>query len=385
MRRLLLVLWAFLSAGAGASTDVPAASRERAPESIVGEVAKAPASTDRQMVVRKDAGDEITVTFSDTTAFLRARPGATTLEGATRIAAADVVAGDRVLCRGDRAADGQTLAANRIVVMTRADLEARRTREREDWRRRGLSGVITAADPASHEVTVRMAGGSQTVIVAAGAPGIAFRRYPPSSVRFDDARPSSFAELAAGDQVRVLGDRSPDGTHVSAEQIVSGAFRVLRGVVADLDAGRGVLTVRDNARGGGLVALSLAPNALVRRLPPMLVMRLLRTAQGEAGGARPGAPAAAPAVPAAMGRVPDPDELLERLPPIGFGDMRKGEEVAALGPRQSDATGLTAIKLAVWAVEAWPEARGSRGRREGGEGQADPFAEVLGGFGETPW
>ena len=365
-------------------------------DNVVGELASVTVA-EKRLIVHKDSGGEAAVSYDERTSFLRTRPGATSLEGATAMTPAELAAGDRLLCRGTLDAAGAGLSANRVVVMTRGDVDARRQREREDWQRRGVAGVVSTVDPAAHEIGVRVAqnGVAKTIVVEAGAPALVFRRYAPASVRFSDARPGSFADVAVGDQVRVLGNRSADGSRVVAEQIVSGAFRVVRGVVSEVDAAKGTLVVRDGSRGSGLVAVTVGPETLLRRLPPMMVMRLLRTADGGAAGAEGPAsaspaggvaPTASGAGWAGAGRPPNPDEARERLPPATLAELSKGDEIAVLGPKQADALAWPAIKLAVWTLPSWPAAGGGgRGRGEAGPGSADPFSDLLGVGGETPW
>jgi hypothetical protein len=379
MTPFLLLLSVSLCAGAGTT------------ESILGEVVSAPADGERRFVVKKDDGGQLAVAFADGTRFLRLRPGATTLAETTPIGTGDLLPGDRVLCRGTPGAEATPWTASLVVVMRRADLDEQHAREREDWRRRGVSGVVVALDPATREITARLAG-SRTQVVVVSDPRTLFRRYAPGSLRFADALSSSFAELAVADQVRVLGDRTADPTRILAEQVVSGAFRVVRGMLSDVDASRSTVSVRETARyegdargRGGLVIVALGHDTLLRRLPPALVMRLRRTAEGvpRVEGS-PRAEGGAADDPAGRLRAPDPDELLERLPPILVQDLRKGDELAALGPRGPETESLTAIKLVVWTVEAWPEAR-TRARRNGSEEPTDPFVDVLGLGGENPW
>jgi hypothetical protein len=384
------------AARAGVLAAALAAAALPGRDNVVGELASLSSAAQR-LVVRKDGGGELTVSYDEHTAFLRTRPGATSLEGATAMPPAELAAGDRLLCRGTLDGSGARLSANRVVVMTRGDVEARRQREREDWQRRGIAGVVSAVDPVTHEISVRITqnGALKTVVVGAGAPAVVFRRYAPASVRFSETCPGSFADVATGDQLRVLGNHSADGTRVVAEQIVSGAFRVVRGVVSDVDAAKGKLVVRDGSRGGGLVAVAVGPDTLLRRLPPMMVARLLRAAEGPtagaegSGGSSPAgraAPAASGGGWAGAGRAPDPDEALDRLPPATLAEMSKGDEIAVLGPKQADAVAWPAIKLAVWTLPSWPSGgRGGRGRGEAGPGSADPFSDLLGVGGETPW
>jgi hypothetical protein len=386
-------------------------------DNVVGEAASV-STAEHRVVLKKDGGGEVTVSYDDKTTLLRALPGAKTLEGATPVQAQDITAGDRLLCRGTLDPAGAALAANRIVVMTRGDVEARRKKEQEDWQKRGIAGIVSAVDAAGNELSVRLPGAAgaaaKSVVVEAGAPGVVFRRYAPTSVRFADAKPGSFADLAVGDQVRVLGNRNADGSRLTAERVLSGAFRVVRGVVADVDAAKGTLTVRE---GKGTVTVAVGPDTLLRRLPPMMVMRLMRGAEGgggwpaagggasAAGAGSPGggAPAAATgqgtaAAPAGGprqggagawgGRLPDPDEALERLPATTLAQIAKGEDVAILGPKQADAAAWPAIKLAAWTMPSFPAANaGGRGGGRGGAGGggADAFSDVLGFGGENPW
>jgi hypothetical protein len=355
-------------------------------DSVVGAVfAVSPGG--QGVVLRKDGGGELTVSWNAGTTFLRARPGATSLEGATPVEPAQIADGDRLLCRGTLDPKGTTLSANRVVLMTRADVEGRREREHEDWRRRGVTGVVSAVDAARQEIALRVSqnGTAKTLMVDAGAPGVRFRRYAPGSIRFADARPSTLGELTVGDQVRVLGNRSADGLRVAAEEVVSGAFRVVRGTVATVDLTAGTLAVHESGRAGSLVPVTVRPDSLLRRLPPMMVARLLRAAEGAVGaapaaGSSPGGTAGGWN---GAGRAPDPDEAFERLPAVTLGDVSRGDEIAVLGPKQASAAGLPAIKVAVWATPQWPSGRGVRGAA-GGQGQADPFTELL-GAGEMPW
>ncbi|HXY38805.1 MAG TPA: hypothetical protein VEQ10_04000 [Vicinamibacteria bacterium] len=373
-------------------------------DTVVGEAASVVPAESR-LVVHKDGGGEVTVTWDAKTVMLRAKPGATSLEGATPLQPSEITSGDRLLCRGTLDASGGALAANRLVVMTRGDVEARRAREQEDWRKRGMAGVVTAVDPATRQITVRVAqaGVTHPVVVDAAAQDVQYRRYAPASVRFSDSRPGSFDQVAAGDQIRVLGTRSPDGARVTAEQVVSGAFRVVRGTVAEVDPATRTLQVRESGSGHGLVRVAVGNDALVRRLPPMMVMRLLRASEpagagASAGGATGGGPATgagqAAGGPAAAagaggrwaGRSSDPDEMLERLPAVTAAEIQKGEEIAVLGPKQDGAAELPAMKVAVWTTPSVPSGRGGgRGRAEAGAGGTDPFADLLGVGGESPW
>ena len=79
--------------------------------------------------------------------------------------------------------------------------------------------------PYSGDKITLTTGAGQTVNVVT-TPQTTFRRYAPDSVKFSDAKPSSMSELKAGDQARVLGDKTGDA--VTAEVVVSGSFPQFR-------------------------------------------------------------------------------------------------------------------------------------------------------------
>src|SRR5580704_9830587 len=87
----------------------------------VGVVTKIDAA-ERQIVLKTDAGAEITVALQPTASFRRVAPGENDLRNATTIAITDINAGDRVLARGRPSDDQKTVAATLIVVMSQADI-----------------------------------------------------------------------------------------------------------------------------------------------------------------------------------------------------------------------------------------------------------------------
>ena len=64
------------------------------------------------------------------------------------------------------------------------------------------------------------------------------RRYAPDSVKFDDAKPGTLDQIKPGDQLRARGTKNADGNELAAEEIVSGTFRNVAGVVVATDRGR---------------------------------------------------------------------------------------------------------------------------------------------------
>jgi len=331
----------------------PAAARL---QRLLGEVTSADAAA-RRIHLKTDAGVLIEVVADDKTSFVRAQPGARDLAGATPVTLAEIAPGDRLLARGILSDDQKTLAARQVVVMSHADIAQKQEQDRAEWRRRGISGVVKALDPAVREITVetRSLMGSQTVVISAADGKATFRRYAPASARFSDSVSSSFAELQVGDQVRVLGDRASDGSRVDAEQVVSGAFQIVSGAVKAV-AGREV-TIVDNETHRPLT-VTVAADAMARRLPAEMAARLAMRSRAaaarsaETGDRRPGG-------------APSLQDMLERLPPMPIDELKPGDQVAVSSPKAHEPGRIDAAVL-VAGIEPLLETR-PRGRAGGGE------------------
>ncbi|HYG80656.1 MAG TPA: hypothetical protein VD861_09730, partial [Pyrinomonadaceae bacterium] len=170
MKKLLLV---FALAGAvftvtARAQNGPSDAIRPGHEQLIGEVASLDAGSG-QITVKTASGQNVTFQVDDETSFLRIAPGERSLDGAEKITRADIAVGDRVLVRGGAsgASGGQPFTARQLIVVSRQALDSRREREREDWRRRGLNGRVTALNPAAKEITVsvRSREGAQDVIV----------------------------------------------------------------------------------------------------------------------------------------------------------------------------------------------------------------------------
>src|SRR4051794_33448813 len=100
------------------------------------------------------AGGSVTVALDANTKYLRVPPKEPDLKKATKINASEIGVGDRVLAV-TRPAEAQKQAlASTVVVMTKDDLAKKQDADRAEWQRRGVSGTVTAVDPAKSEITV---------------------------------------------------------------------------------------------------------------------------------------------------------------------------------------------------------------------------------------
>jgi hypothetical protein len=315
----------------------------------------------KQLTVKTDAGSVVTVALSDATNYSRLPPGEVTMAKATKIALADLGVGDRVLASGKVADDHKSIAARTLVVMTKTDIAKKQDEERLAWRQRGILGVVSALKPDTKEVTIstRTATGSQPVIIAVSEK-VDLRRYAPDSIKFSDAKPSGFAELKVGDQVRALGDKSADGTHFTPEKVVSGAFRTVAGSITAIDAATGEIKIKELEKKEALTIVVKADSVL-RKFPAEFGMMGGRGpggagAQGGPGGAGASAqtpPANRPTQGGAAGATggqgaggrPNIQEMLERLPTIAVADLKVGDTIIVSSTKGADPTRLTAITL----------------------------------------
>ena len=349
---------------------------------VIGEI-KSIDGTAKQVIVRADSGTLTTVNLSEKAQYLRVAPGEKSLTNATNIALADVGEGDRVLAQGRPSSEGKSLSGLRLVVMTKADIAKKHDQERADWRRRGVLGMVASVNPTAKEVTITsrtLMGTSQSVIIPI-TDKVMIRRYPPDSIpKFSEAKPSRFEELKAGDQVRALGDKSADGTHLSAEEVVFGSFRLVGGTVTAIDAATGEVKISD-LKSKQPLTIVIKSDSVLRRFPENFGAMLGGGGMGPGSGAPPqggakpsqaqsqgqgqsqaqgqGQAARAQGSPGQGGGAGAPQgggmrmgggnmtmaEMLERLPTISINELKVGDVVIMSSIRGADPTRITAISL----------------------------------------
>jgi len=266
---LLLTLIGVLGLSNNVFAQTPTASPAAPAITIViGEV-KAIDAPAKQIIVRTDSGVIVTVNLSDKTQYKRMAPGAKTLDTATIITLADVGQGDRVWARWRAGADQKTVPTPQLIVMSKADLAKKQEQERAEWRRRGVSGIVASVNPSTREITVSsrtLMGASQAVIIPV-TDKVMMRRYPPDTIpKYSEAKPSKFEEVKAGDQLRALGDKTPDGTHLTAEEVVFGTFRIAGGTVTAIDAATNQIKINDLQTKKPLTII-VKPESVLRRFP----------------------------------------------------------------------------------------------------------------------
>ncbi|HKO97952.1 MAG TPA: hypothetical protein VJU86_13225 [Pyrinomonadaceae bacterium] len=343
---------------AQSSTTAPAGQQAPDPgitaNGAIGEIKVIDVSA-KQLIIKTDAGSLVNVSLSDATVFMRLAPGEKTLTNATKVAFTDVGEGDRVWARGKVAEDRKSVPATALIIMNKVDIAKKQEAERAEWKKRGLLGMITALKPETKEITVssRSMAGMQSVIIPV-SDKVEMRRYAPDSIKFADAKPSVFDELKVGDQVRALGDRSPDGASFKAEKVVTGTFKTVAGAVTAVDPATGEVKINDMQTKQPLTIV-VKQDAVLRKFPAMGeggAMMMARppgaapAAQGApAGGQAQGPGAQGGGMRMAGGGGMNIQDMLERLPTIAIADVKVGDTIIVSSTKGADPTRLTAISL----------------------------------------
>ena len=255
------------------------AQPQAAPVRIVGSVT---AIDGQSVTVKPDTGASVTFTVNDSARILETQPGAKTLAGATPIQLSGISVGDRVLAAVRPAADGSAMTASTLVAMKQADLARHQQAEEADWQRRGVGGLVKTVDAATGTVTI--ASGARVLTIHA-TPKTIVRRYSPDSIKFAEAQPSALPQIQPGDQLRARGDRSADGSNMTADEIVAGTFRNIAGTVLSIDPAANTVTVRDLATKKPVI-IHVTADSQMHKLPEQmaqsLAMRLKHSGNGQA-------------------------------------------------------------------------------------------------------
>ena len=261
------------------------------------------------ITLKTDAGAELTVNVTDTTRLLQLKPGQKDLKDATPLALGDLKSGDRVLVRGTASADGKSLQAASVIAMKQTDIADKQAHERAEWQQHSVGGLVKGVDDATGTISITVSsGGVSKEVAVRTSKATVLRRYAPNSIKFDDAKPAPLSDVKAGDQLRARGQRNADGTEITADEIVSGTFRSIAGILVSSDSAAGTITVTDLTTKQP-VTLRITSDSQLRKLPPMMAqgiaMRLKGTpAGGPPAGAANGAPAASSAPKPAQGAAP---------------------------------------------------------------------------------
>jgi Cu/Ag efflux protein CusF len=307
----------------------------------------------KQLTLKTDAGAELNVTMAPKIAYRRVAPGERDVRNGETIAIGDIHVGDRALAVGKL--DGANVTASLIVIMSKADVAKQHASEQAEWDKNGVIGIVTAASPDDIAIAISGPGGVKKSMIITPASNVQIRRYAPDSIKFSDATPSTLAEIKTGDQVRALGDKSADGTKMTALEIVSGSFKEIAATVVSIDAANRSMVVTDLAT-KKRVTVKINPESNLRKLPPQMAQMLAaRNRPPEDGGGRGrgdnagGPPEGGRGRGAGGGRGGgagrDLTQELERLPAMTLADLKNGDAIIVLSTVGASADQMTAITM----------------------------------------
>ena len=318
------------------------------------------------MTLKTDKGDVTTVTTTQKSFLRRLPPGETDTKKATPVGLGDIAAGDRVAAIGQFGADQKSFEARTVYVMSKANVAQVHAKEEEDWQKRGTTGIVTAVDPAAKTIAIKAGRGQYTVQAAAATELL---RYAPDSAKLADAKPGTLGEIRVGDELHVLGDKSADGTAITAEKVVSGSFRQIAATIDMVDVAGGTLRVKDLATKKPVV-LKITPDTVIRRLPEQMATMMARRYNADAAGA--GGPAGQGGSagrgyggqgagrgyggqgagagrgyggPGGNGGRGDIKQMLDHLPAAQLADLKRGDAVMVSTTEGTDGTHLTGIMM----------------------------------------
>jgi hypothetical protein len=344
-----------------AKSSSQATQEAAAPGAVGRRIGAVKAINGTTITLTPDSGSDVNVTVQPATRIVRIAPGEKDLKNATPIQLRDVQVGDRILVGGKLSDDNLSLVASSVVVMKRSDLQARDQQNLQDWQKRGVDGLASAVDASGGSVAISTRGKNLVIHTSTAT---VIRRYPPDSVKFEDAKPSSLQEVHPGDQVRARGDRSADGSELAADEIVSGTFRNFAGTINSVDASSSTLSVHDLLSKKN-VLIKITPDSQLRKLPPEMAQMMAKRLKGAASGAMPGAspsststmndqngrPTGSSGDPggsgtgARSGGAPDLQRLINRAPATSLADLHKGDAVVILSTEGTASEAGTAIQL----------------------------------------
>jgi Domain of unknown function (DUF5666) len=340
---LVLPVAMFFAGGGVLMAQAPAAAQAAAARQL-GTVT---AVAGNSLTLKTDAGQAVTVSVADGVRILQLAPGSTDLKTAQAIALKDIAVGDRVLVNGKAGDDAGAFTASRVILMKSGDIAEKHQAEQADWQKRGTGGIVSAVDAGTGTLTVAV--GAKKVAVNTSSK-TQFRRYAGDSVKFEDAKPGTLAQVQAGDQLRVLGTKSDDGSSIQAEDIVSGSFKNLAGLIATIDAANGMLTLKDLAT-KKTITVTITANSNVRTLPPQAAAMFAARAKGGAAAAPQGAgqaDAAGSGRAGGAGRSAGGDlsQLVSRLPNKTIADLKVGDAVMIVASQPDPSnSAMTAVTL----------------------------------------
>jgi len=337
--------------GVAAQAQAPAATGPK-----VGTV-KAVSGNTVTLLTDAPSSETITITVPDGAKVQQLAVGSTDLKTATPSQMSDIAVGDRVLSSVKPGDTPTNFTARQVILMKSGDIAQKNAAEQADWRKNGTGGIVSAVDPATGAITLDA--GAKKIAVSTSSK-TEFMRFAGDSVKFQDAKPGTLAQIQPGDQIQARGTKSADGSSVQAAEVVSGSFKNLSGLVTSIDPAAGKITLKDLAT-KKVMTVNVTANSDIRKMPLQTATMFAARAQGgAAGGGRGGATAGGDAGAGGPGGPggaaggmrrggsagADLSQMIARLPTSTLADLKNGDAVMIVASEPSPgATTVTAVTL----------------------------------------
>jgi Domain of unknown function (DUF5666) len=348
-----------------------AGSAQDAQSAIAKRIGTIKAIHENSLTLAPTSGADVAVTVQPSARILRLAPGEKDLKNATPLQLTDLHVGDTVRVRGSGSADGNSISALEVIVITQAAVAAVSDQIRQDWLKRGVGGRVESVDAAGGTVmlTIPSLTAKKGVVVHTTKDTVVYR-YAPNSAKPEDAEKSGLGEIQPGDQLRARGNKNADGSEIAAEEIFAGVFPQYAATVKSVDASSGLLTIQDLAS-KKTVQVKVSSDSQLHKIPSemaqMVAMQFKKALAGTSVGRAPQPDAKAGSAPPAQapspggsswsgggggggmrsGGAPDFQRILSRIPSTTLADMnlQKGDAVIVLATEGTATSPHTAITL----------------------------------------
>src|SRR6185437_16672888 len=243
--------------------------------------------------VKTAAGDVHQFDIPSSASIRRIEPGQTSLANAAVIPLSDLAVGDRLLVLLGANSNGGTPEASEVIAIKHEDVVKRQEQQTQAWGE-GEGGLVKSVDPSSGDIVLAAGGGLATKSVTVHtSPSTILKRYAPASVSYAQAKPAPLSDIHPGDELMARGTKNADGTNLTAEEVVSGSFRNISGLITTIDAAGQTITVKDLITKKP-VTIHVTSEAQMRQLPERMAQLIATRLKSQAPGAKAGGRAARP-------------------------------------------------------------------------------------------
>ena len=347
----------------GMGPTLPAQTPAPAPAAatIPAKLGTVKAISGTSVTLATDAGPTVTIIVPDGAKVQQMAVGSTDLKTAKPAQFSDIAVGDRLLAAVRAGDTPDSFVARQVVVIKSADIAQMQAAQQADWKVNGVGGIVSAIDPAAGTITITS--GAKKVVIDTTPGKTEFKRFASDSVKYQDAKPGTLAQIQVKDQLQARGKKSADGLQVQADEVVSGAFLDLSGEIASVDATAGKITLKDLAT-RKMMTVDVTANSDLRLMPLRTATMFAQRTNGGGGAAGGGAggvggpggggpagggPGAGQGAGGGMRRSASADlsQLITTFPAIALGDLHKGDAVMIVAsdptPGASTVTAITVL------------------------------------------